>query len=696
MLPRLVFRLLLCVLLVGQSAMAASTASDPPGRTTYPVTLTAPTAPSLDWREASVPATLCVTPSKDNVCSTVTLELSVPTTVSVLRLLAAELPPQFQGVLGSDPERVYLLGESPDRRELSLCLVGADTSATLFAGQVVGEDGRSVEGALIGLNWRQLSLDGDGPHPDYDAPRLPTGRDGRFAFAIPASILREKTRKNATAPDGPLLAAEVSPPKWAKYTSNGLVPTKLHPGGDNKVVMPRLEELNVQLLDEQGKVVRDESKLRLVTLNLVEGEGNTASLKWLTVPRIQDQDLTSGVLHFGCVPVPGGYRLYLTHPENKPYQFRRLEPGMTQGVIQWHPDTTQRVVTGRIVDARTGAPIAGAFLGGGDQQQRRMAMAMDPGERQRIWAQWDKGLWKKAPREHHGPDDEPVFDLYAAAQSAKDGTYRLKYAPAMQTADFFVYAPGYIGTDIRLSHYKTNHPELTSFSVTEMAFPDIPLLAGARVKTKLLPPTPPPDMTLYHNEPNPDKSDWPEDFYFSPEVAFGVPKEWGWKPAEVDECGFDDTWEYVRPDWGEDRREYDEDFDTKFDVNVPAGVKFNLSITAHHFALRAAEWEGIGPLAPNSLVELPAKTLPEAKPYAVLLSYPDGTPARDLWVHLAGCPDQKSDERGVALGWTSEDEIYGLYVWRDKEHRDTLISLMELSLPENEEFPVLPFVVPQE
>ncbi len=523
------------------------------------------------------------------------------------------------------------------RIALSLFASGTvETTGPLYFGVVQDENGVPVQ-AKINLFWLETPGHGGVQLDNGMSGVLTTSPDGKFRFGVPVTAM-EKISGQTLPPANSALRVRVA----ATDGNSGKQEPRLIAGKENIIKLTHTENLTIRLLENNGQPFPDFLKRAKydsnVRLQRVDGTTSQTSGGHMTMRPVDD----TGLVELGGVPVPAHYAVEWRGVR---YEGAPVARGSEGTVLVFTGSGEHARVEGRMVNAVTGAPVAGAYLAISFEGSAAWTLAtMEPAKRDEIYERVAKeGITAVTDDGGNIPLGEmgksgTWFDISALGRTDAQGRYAIDLPPGKAAMGVVAYAPGYIALKSNLSNFGSEQSRRTE----TIKLPDGVMVPAGEATLTVVAPKTVPDPYLRNDEGVPL-----ENFTVNINVSYDPPASWAVKPHGMNPTK-EDPWQYEESaSWT--------GVNGKGKVFVPAGVKFNVSAAnTYKPVLGIAFWKDQGPVAAGATLDIGEREIPVKRPFLVVVRKADGTPASGVAVTVdGGLQRMVTDERGEAIGWSN-------------------------------------------
>ena len=530
------------------------------------------------------------------------------------------------------------MGEvKPPEGRVALALFGSgtmETTAPAYFGEVHDEKGVPVQ-ANINLFWLETPGHGGVQLNMGISGGLVTSTDGKFRFGVPVTAM-EKISGQVLPPASTALRVSVA----ATDGRSGKQEPRLIAGKENIVSLTHTENLQIRLLENNGQPLPDFKKRvqydSNIRLHRMDGATSVTS-GWHMIMRPVDD---SGLVLLAGVPVPAHYTLEWRGVR---YEGAAVPRGSEGSVLVFTGSGDHARVEGRVVNAVTGAPVAGAYLAIGNEASVAWTLAtMEAAKRDEIYERVAKeGIEAVSDEGGHIRLGEPGksvtwFSITALGKADAEGRYAIDLPPGKVLQGIAAYAPGFIPMKANTGNFGSEENRRKG----TVKISDAVMVPAAQATIKVVSPKTVPDPYLRNDEGIPM-----ENFTVNIVVSYDAPASWAVAPHGLNPTK-EDPWEYVEgASWN--------GVNGPAQIFVPAGVKFNVSAAnAYKPVIGVATWSDQGPVSAGTTADLGERELPVKRPFLVVVRKADGSPAPGVAITIdGGLQRMVTDERGEAIGW---------------------------------------------
>lgn len=528
---------------------------------------------------------------------------------------------------------------NPPEGRVALALFASgsvETTGPLYYGVVQDENGVPVQ-ANINLFWLETPGHGGVQLDNGMSGALTTSQDGKFRFGVPVTAM-EKISGQTIPPANSALRVRVA----ASDGNSGKQEPRLIAGQENIIKLTHTENLTIRLLENNGQPLPDFLKRAKYDRNvrLIRADGTTSQTSGghMIMNPVDD----TGLVELQGVPVPAHYALEWRGVR---YEGAPVARGSEGTLLVFTGSGDHARVEGRMVNAVTGAPVAGAYLAISFESSAAWTLAtMEAAKRDEIYDRVaNVGIDAVTNEGGHIPLGEigksgTWFSISALGRTDAEGRYAIDLPPGKVAMGVVAYAPGYIALKSNLSNFGSEQ----SRRKETVKMPDgVMVPSGEAILTVLLPKTLP-DPYLRNDEGVPA-----ENLQVNVNVSYDAPASWAVKPHGLNPTK-ENPWQYEESvSWM--------GVNGKGKIFVPAGVKFNVSAAnTYKPVLGVAFWKDQGPVPAGATLDIGEREIPVKRPFLVVVRKADGTPAPGVAVTVdGGLQRMVTDERGEAIGWSN-------------------------------------------
>lgn len=537
-------------------------------------------------------------------------------------------------------------GDSAPTGTIKLALVREPVTVPLFSGTILDEKGNPATTASLQVLQVQLPGGAGGYGSPGGTIDIEVGKGGRFGFfAYSPSRVQDMGSGLPVMPPGSTADVQVSDAGTPVIHNPVTLPErptlamlKLTLDKPQTVQLPIRAPLNFRIVDSQGKSITKAETGHSFQLNYTP-PGIDQAVNHLST-QITWHDPESGLLRTGPVPLPGRYSPVL---DNRALPAKELTTATIGQTIEWvvgSPDRpNRRTVSGRVLDAITGMPIAGAYVAIGSSQSNGWNLSrMDNALRDILWT-------KGYPKSFTSVDEATRFAYAPSVEKTGRtdalGRYTLKAEDTRTVSGMVFWAPHRIAVSVNLMSI----PEKLLES-EEIPMPDVHLITAAEIRIRVSSPGVIPAKNLQGTQKAQEVS-------LSTNIEFAMPANWAAKSAlPTAEGAYLKHWT-AHIGWNLECADTWNRLDTEWPILVPAGVSgIRATVDAPYEEVLNELKFAVPVVHAGTPVVLPAQTATVKRPYIIQVNHADGKPASGVTLNVPGVPAQATNTEGKLLAWS--------------------------------------------